>query len=73
MPRYFFTIRWPEYRALDEHGTQLEDDTAALNHACRLVRELRARGGYDNPALLLHVSCESRQMVLSIPFLAACA
>jgi hypothetical protein len=73
MPRYFFTIRWPEHQEIDEHGTQLKDDDAALNHACRLVRELQAHGGYDNPALALHVSCESRQMVLSIPFLAACA
>jgi hypothetical protein len=38
-----------------------------------MVRELRAHGGYENPGLVLQVSCEARQMVHSIPFLAACA
>ena len=73
MPLYFFTIRWPDHQDLDENGTLLENDAAALDHACSIVRELQARGGYDNPRLVLQVSCEQQQTVLSIPFLAACA
>jgi hypothetical protein len=73
MRRYFFTIRWPDRHDLDEHGTLLENDAAALDYACAIVRKLLARGGYENPGLVLQVSCEGRQMVHSIPFLAACA
>jgi hypothetical protein len=73
MRRYFFTIRWPDRDDLDEQGTLLENDAAALDYACAMVRELRASGGYENPGLVLQVSCETRQMVHSIPFLAACA
>jgi hypothetical protein len=73
MRRYFFMIRWPDRDDTDEHGTLLENDAAALDHACAMVRELRAHGGYENPGLVLQVSCEARQMVHSIPFLAACA
>ena len=55
MPLYFFTIRWPDHQDVDENGTLLENDAAALDHACRVVRELQARGGYDNPGLVLQV------------------
>jgi hypothetical protein len=73
MPRYFFTIRWPDRQDIDERGTLLENDTAALDYACRTVRELRAFGGYDHPRLVLQVNREKQKVVLSIPFLAACA
>ena len=73
MPRYFFTIRRFGHEEADKHGTPLVDDAAALDHACRIVRQLQARGGYDDPGLVLHVRNEKQQMVLSIPFLAACA
>jgi hypothetical protein len=51
----------------------LRDDAAALNYACSMIRELKASGGYDDPGLVIEVRNEMRQMVLSIPFLAACA
>jgi hypothetical protein len=38
-----------------------------------MIRELKASGGYDDPGLVIEVRNEMRQMVLSIPFLAACA
>jgi hypothetical protein len=38
-----------------------------------MVRELRTNGGYDDPELLVTVRNEMRQIVLSIPFLPACA
>jgi hypothetical protein len=73
MSRYFFDIRSPDHRDCDEQGTLLPDDAAALNYACHVIRELKTSGGYDDPGLVVEVRNEMRQMVLSIPFLAACA
>jgi hypothetical protein len=42
-------------------------------YACHMVRELRANGGYDDPRLVVTVKNEMSQIVLSIPFLPACA
>jgi hypothetical protein len=58
---------------MDEHATALNDNAAALDYACHMVRELRTNGGYDDPELLVTVRNEMRQIVLSIPFLPACA
>jgi hypothetical protein len=38
-----------------------------------MIRELSARGGYNDPGLLVTVRNEIREIVLSVPFLAACA
>jgi hypothetical protein len=73
MPRYFFCIRSADSEDHDEDGTVLPDDAAALDHACRIVRELIASGGYDDPRMVVRVQNERQQTVLSIPFLAACA
>ena len=73
MPRYYFTIRWPDHEEIDPQGTQLADDDAALGYACRMVRRLQASGGYDDPGLVVEVRNEMRRRVLSIPFLAGCA
>ena len=72
MPQYFFAIRWPDYEDA-ERGAALVDDAAALDYACRLIRELRAGGGYDDPALSVKVRNETRQIVFSVPFAAASA
>jgi hypothetical protein len=50
----------------------LQDVSAALDYACRIVRELSAKG-YNDPGLLVSVRKEMREIVLSVPFLAACA
>jgi hypothetical protein len=73
MPRYFFDIRSPDRRDRDEQGTLFPDDATALDYACSIIRELQAGGGYDDPGLVVEVRNEMRQIVLSIPFLAACA
>jgi hypothetical protein len=49
----------------------LQDVSAALDYACRIVRELSAKG-YNDPGLLVSVRKEMREIVLSVPFLAAC-
>ena len=46
---------------------------AALDHACLMVQQLRAAGGYDNAGLVVDVLNELGTRVLSVPFLAACA
>ena len=73
MPEYFFAIRRSGQEHLDERATALNDIAAALDYACHLVRKLRANGRYDDPDLLVTVRNETRQIVLSIPFLPACA
>jgi hypothetical protein len=73
VPEYFFAIRRPDQEHLDEHATALSDITAALDYACHMVRELRANGGYNDPRLMVTVKNAMSQIVLSIPFLPACA
>lgn len=73
MRQYFFTVRWSGQEETEEPGAALRDDAAALDHACRMARELRASGGYDDPGLVVEVRNEFHQRVLTVPFLAACA
>jgi len=73
MPQYFFKIRGAEHAYNDDIGVPFDDDAAALDYACRIVRELRASGGYDDPQLVVDVTNEVGGRVLSVPFLAACA
>ena len=73
MPRYYFTIRSSDHEEIDPQGTEQADDDAALDYACRMIRRLQASGGYDDPGFMLEVQNETREMVLFIPFLPACA
>ena len=73
MPEYYFAVRRSDQEHMDEHATALNDNAAALDYACQMVRELRTNGGYDDPELLVTVRNEMRQIVLSISFLPACA
>ena len=56
----------------DEYCAVLQDVAAALDYACRIAREL-SDNGYNDPGLLVSVRNEMREIVLSVPFLAACA
>jgi hypothetical protein len=49
VPRYFFTVQWPDHEDGDRLGTSLADDAAALDHAIRIVRDLRQGGEHDDP------------------------
>ena len=73
MPRYYFTVRSSKLDHNEERCAVLHNVAVALDHACKIIRELSAGGGYDDPGLLLTVRNERREMVLSVPFLAACA
>jgi hypothetical protein len=72
MPQYYFTIRSGDHEDEDERCVVLQDVAAALDCACGIVRELSANKCND-PGLTVSVSNEKREMVLSVPFLAACA
>jgi hypothetical protein len=72
MPQYYFTIRSSDHEHKNEHCAVLQDVAAALDYACQMVRELSVNG-YNDPRLLVSVRDEMRQIVLSIPFLPACA
>jgi hypothetical protein len=56
MPKYFFTIKWPDKVHDDEGGTHLPDDEAARAYAERVIRELKKAGGYDDPRLMMVVT-----------------
>ena len=71
--RYYFGLRWSGHEEDDANGTLLPDDAAALNHADRLIRQLKDAGGYGDPSLMVIVRDGMKKVVLSIPFLAACA
>ena len=74
MPRYFFARWWPDGRKQDDpDGTILPNEAAALSYAERIVESLRKESGYNNPGLMMFVRNERQQIVLSIPFLPACA
>jgi hypothetical protein len=72
MPRYYFTIRSGDHEDEDERCAVLQDVAAALDYACCIVRELSV-SGYNDPGLAVSVRNEKREIVLSIPFLAASA
>jgi hypothetical protein len=72
MPQYYFAIRSCDDERKAERCAVLQDVSAALDYTCRMVRELSANG-YNDPRLLVTVRNEMRQIVLSIPFLPACA
>ena len=71
--RDFFGLRWSDHEDDDANGTLLSDDAAALNYADRLIRQLKDAGGYSDPNLIVIVRDGMKRVVLSIPFLAACA
>jgi hypothetical protein len=45
---------------------------AALSYAEQTIRELRKKSGYDDLDLMMFVTDQSRQTVLSLPFFPGC-
>jgi hypothetical protein len=72
MPRYIFAIRAGDGDA-PERAAELHDDAAALAYACEIVRELVQGLTHADRSSLVKVRDETRPMVFSIPFFAACA
>jgi hypothetical protein len=72
MPRYTFAIRAGDGEAA-QRAAELTDDAAALAYAHEIVRELMQNLTHAARNSLVKVSDETRPMVFSIPFFAACA
>ena len=72
MPRYFFTIHKQDRVEDDPNGTYLPDVAAALSYAEYTIRELRKKGDYNDLALMMFVTDQSGQTVLSLPFFPGC-
>jgi hypothetical protein len=72
MPQYYFTVQAGEGDAA-ERAVELSDDAAALAYACEIIRELKESLAHTDRSSLVKVRDETRPMVFSIPFLAACA
>ena len=68
MPRFYFVIRWHEMTRDDPHGTELPNNTAALDFALRTVRKLKQGGIYEEPGILLIVRDEAGEQIFAIPF-----
>ena len=73
MPRYIFAIRAGDDGTPAERAVELSDDDAVLAHACEIVRELMLGLTHADRSSLVEVRDETRPMVFSIPFFAACA
>jgi hypothetical protein len=73
VPQYFFSIRAGDDGTPAERVAKLCDDAAAFAHACEIVRELMQGLTHFDRSSLVKVRDETRPMVFSIPFFAACA
>jgi hypothetical protein len=72
VPQYFFTIHGRDRVEDDPDGTYLPDVAAALSYAEYTIRELRKKGDYNDLALMMFVTDQSGQTVLSLPFFPGC-
>jgi hypothetical protein len=70
--RYFFTIHGRDRVEDDPDGTYLPDVAATLSYAEFTIRKLRKKRGYNDLALMMIVTDEARQTVLSLPFFPGC-
>jgi hypothetical protein len=72
LPRYFFTIKFAAGQQHDDpFGTSFPTAADAREYAHRVIRELKAEGGYDEPGLTIIVKTELGKTVFTIPFAGA--
>ena len=72
MPQYFFTIHRGDRVEDDPDSAYLPDVAAALSYAEHRIQELRKKSGYNDLALMMIVTDQSRRTVLSLPFWPGC-
>jgi hypothetical protein len=69
MPRYFFVLYGPEDQIHnDPIGTELADKAHAVDHAKRIVRELKEGGGYNGSRWALVVTDPDGEEIASLSF-----
>jgi hypothetical protein len=66
--RYFFVIRSDHAEDDDSEGTAFPSPIAAVSYAHRVIRELKERGGYDDPSFVMIVKDHKGKIVATIPF-----
>lgn len=74
MPRYFFVVACADKQEeLDPPAMSFLNDAEALRYAECTIAELQKKKGYRDLARFIIVRNEKNEMVLSVPFLPACA
>jgi hypothetical protein len=66
--RYFFTIHGQDRVEDDPNGVYLLDVSVAFSCAEDKIRKLRKKGAYNDLSLVMIVTDEAGQTVLSLPF-----
>ena len=67
MPQYCFTIRSFEHEYTDERNAVLEDVAAALDYACRMVRDLTGASSFLRLMLKGVISAEQIERARTKP------
>jgi hypothetical protein len=74
VPRYFFVVqRSAQKEEGDPHAVSLPNDSAAMRYAERTIAELKKEKDYCDPVGVVIVRNEKDEVILSAPFLPACA
>ena len=74
MSQYFFIVKRADQKdEADPRAVILPNDAAALRYAERTIAELQKEKGYIDSMGFVIVKDEKNEVILSIPFLPACA
>jgi hypothetical protein len=72
--QYFFIVkRANQSDEVDPRAVNLPNDAAALRYAERTIAELHKEKGYFDSMGFVIVKNEKNEVILSVPFLPACA
>ena len=73
MPEYFFVVQRKDQDETRPPAAVLPNDAAALRHAERTIAELQMEKSNFDPMGFVIVRNEKNEVILSVPFLPACA
>jgi uncharacterized protein DUF6894 len=74
VPQYFFVIQWGDQEENRRPpAVVFPDDAAALRHAELIIAELQREKSFFDPMGFVIVRSENNEVILSVPFLPACA
>jgi len=67
MPRYFFTVTYPDQEIDDTEGTLMSSDEAAIGAARTIIDELLEDSGPDEPRPIIIVRNEAGEIIYQFP------
>lgn len=73
VPEYFFVVQRKDQDETRPPAVVLPNDAAALRHAERTIAELQMEKSNFDPMGFVIVRNEKNEVILSVPFLPACA